>query len=119
MLPDDLKRSRTNPNVIHNFKQALTLSEMNEIDPTEGIRSEDILPVFSKYFDVVEKKDFGGTILHILLNDIAGNFCEDRHRILITMMIYIEKKLIETKYLESDFSFFVGKKLKFKDSQAL
>ncbi len=47
---------------------------MNDYDPSEAIRSSDIVPLVAKYFKIEERIDYGGTILHLLLQNIVGNF---------------------------------------------
>ncbi|MGB0176689.1 MAG: class I SAM-dependent methyltransferase [Owenweeksia sp.] len=46
-------------------------------DPSESVNSEKLLPVTHEHFKVVEEKPLGGNILHLLLKDIAHNFCTD------------------------------------------
>lgn len=108
-LPNPLKGSRTNPGAIHFSRKALSMAEMLDIDPTEGVRSQDTLPVMQRWFDIVERKDFGGTILHILFNDIAGNFMAPEHDALVKILVYLEDLLLETADLPSDFSYWVAR----------
>ena len=35
------------------------------------------MPLLSEYFRIVEIKGYGGAVLHELLYDIAGNFCQE------------------------------------------
>ncbi len=44
-------------------------------DPSESINSQQIMPATHQHFKVVEEKPLGGNILHLLLKDIAHNFC--------------------------------------------
>lgn len=83
-----------------------TLFEMNFVDPSEAIRSGDILNILSKYFDLVIKKDLGGTILHLLLEDIAGNFdCNSpKDMRLLKMLFEVEDAFLETGEIPSDFT---------------
>ena len=81
---------------------------MNLIDPTEGIRSSEIIPVMQEYFKIIERKDFGGSILHLLLNDIAGNFTDPGHKELIVELIKFEEDLIKSGKLQSDFAYWVA-----------
>ncbi len=109
-LPKELKHSRTNPFLVHDKKHALSLAEMNTIDPTEGIRASEILPVMEKYFTIVEYKNFGGTLLHPLFNDIAGNFMTPEYDSLVHDLIRQEEKLIADNVLQSDFAYWVATK---------
>jgi SAM-dependent methyltransferase len=64
------------------FKDRVIRRSPEEIiasDPSEAIRSSDIVPLLARYFDVLEVKGYGGSIIHELLYDIAGNFAEEHH----------------------------------------
>ncbi len=51
-----------------------TIADMIAADPSEAIRSADILPLVRARFDVVEERALGGALLHNVLGDIAQNF---------------------------------------------
>ena len=51
-----------------------TIEQMLAMDPTEAVRSADIRGVVGRYFDVVEERPYGGTLLHMGLAGIAQNF---------------------------------------------
>ncbi len=46
-------------------------------DPSESIRSGEILQVMRNGFNIVEEKPYGGNLLALLLQDIAHNFQDD------------------------------------------
>lgn len=75
------------------------------VDPSEAVRSEEILEIVGHYFDVVECNPAGGTLLQFLLHGIAGNFRpEDPESLaVLDMLIRIEKTLIDVGDLPSDF----------------
>jgi SAM-dependent methyltransferase len=54
-----------------------SLRAMIDGDPSEAIRSADILPLLGAYFEIVETRNYGGTILQPLLADIVHNFHPD------------------------------------------
>ena len=54
----------------------LSIAEMIEMDPSEAIRSEDIIPVFEKFFTVEQRRDYGGSLSILVLDNIVGNFTE-------------------------------------------
>lgn len=89
-----------------------SIEEMNEIDPSEAIRSAEIVPLLQEYFHIVERVDYGGTILHILLQDIVGNFDTEKEEDLtiLKLLCYLEETLIENKVIPSDFAFIVAQK---------
>jgi 2-polyprenyl-3-methyl-5-hydroxy-6-metoxy-1,4-benzoquinol methylase len=79
--------------------------EVAEADPSEAVRSKDVLRVVEQYFDIHMLNDGGGTVLQYLLAGIAGNFTDDdpdAHTIL-DMLIHIEEALVDVGSLESDF----------------
>ena len=76
-LPDDLRRHISDGS---KFKERVVRRSVDEIvsaDPSEAIRSAEIVPLLSEFFTVLEIKGYGGAILHELLYDIAGNFSEE------------------------------------------
>lgn len=80
-------------------------------DPSESVRSDEILPVFEKDFDFVEKKECGGNIYQFLLSGIAGNFLDDSRcsQELIGMILNIEDTLIRCGELKSDFAYIAAR----------
>ncbi|MBN2305702.1 MAG: class I SAM-dependent methyltransferase [Anaerolineae bacterium] len=88
-----------------------TVRDMLAIDPSEAVRSADILPVIDRYFEIVEKKDWGGNITLFLLSGIAGNFDEDdpRAQALLRMVIQIEQTLIAAGEFQSDSVYVVAR----------
>lgn len=89
-----------------------TVRQMVEVDPSEAVRSEDIFPLINERFHVVQKIDWGGTIINLLLEDIILNFNEDRpdDMALLNLIFHIEKLLIREGVLTSDFSLIVARK---------
>jgi 2-polyprenyl-3-methyl-5-hydroxy-6-metoxy-1,4-benzoquinol methylase len=78
-------------------------------DPSESIRSEDIIPVMKKYLELIEIRGNGGALLHPLLNGIAGNFEKDEHGIeILRALIEIEKNFTRSELLPSDYMFVVA-----------
>jgi len=108
MLPPGLRGSLTNPGAIHERKAALSLDEIMSIDPTEGVRAQDIVRVMKQHFTISDYKPFGGSILHMLLNDMAGNFIAPEYAPLVELLIFFEETLIDEGVLPSDFAFWVG-----------
>ena len=84
------------------------------IDPSEAIRSEDIVKVIQKNYKILEMKGWGGNILQFLLTGIAGNFSkgDPESQSLLKMLINIEDTLIECGELESDFMYIVAQPIK-------
>jgi ubiquinone/menaquinone biosynthesis C-methylase UbiE len=82
-------------------------------DPSEASESAKILSALTRYFEILERKDFGGTILQLLFKDIAMNFMNPSEECMkmIQLCFFLEDCLIEAKEIESDFTFLVCKKL--------
>ena len=86
-----------------------TLRSVIAVDPSEAVRSADIMPVLKASFDIVEHRLLGGAILQFLLSDIAGNFeTEDGER-LLQMLFTIEDTLMEIGDLPNDFAYIVAR----------
>ena len=49
-------------------------AEVARVDPSEAIRSADIVPVLKAVFEIREFNDAGGSLQQFLLHGIAGNF---------------------------------------------
>lgn len=88
-----------------------SVEEMITMDPTEAIRSEEIIEVLQKYFKIIEFKKYGGTLLHILLNHVMGSFDieDENQKALLQMMFLFERTLIEQNVLKSDFAYVVSR----------
>jgi SAM-dependent methyltransferase len=83
-------------------------------DPSEAIESASIVPLLEEHFEIVERRDYGGTIVHMLFDDIAANFVDsdgaaksDEAKQLLQLCFQIEDVLIELGELESDFALLV------------
>lgn len=80
-------------------------------DPTECLRSQEIIPIFAQHFETIYQGDFGGTLLQFLLVDIIANFHEDNpsDRAMVDLLVYFERDLIQRGVLTSDFTLLVMK----------
>jgi SAM-dependent methyltransferase len=112
MLPKELRRRVSDR---RRFKEQVIRETVDEIiasDPSEAVRSADIVPLIAEYFKVLEVKGYGGAILHLMLYDIAGNFCEgipgslDHLRRLFT----VEDNLMASGIISSDFAVIIATK---------
>jgi len=85
--------------------------EVFAVDPSESIRSDEIMQLLEERFEIVYQADFGGTLLQFVLADIAGNFdpTDPRDVALIDLVCLYEKTLIEQGVLPSDFTYVVAK----------
>jgi SAM-dependent methyltransferase len=69
-LPDRLRRGRVE-NVTYARKERPAIDLMIANDPSEAVRSEDLMPMIGTRFDVLESKKLGGTVLMHVLYDIV------------------------------------------------
>lgn len=96
-------------------KQVVTFPTVRDViagDPSEAIRSQDIVPVVSQHFDIVQNVGWGGNIVQFLLEHIAGNFAQgDEHAAAyLRTILHIERNAIETGELKPDFAYIVARK---------
>ena len=57
-----------------------TIQNMIKMDPSEAVRSSEIMPIFKRYFAVEHCIDYGGTISTLVLDNIIGNFRREDSR---------------------------------------
>ncbi len=115
LLPDELKvdLGSFRPK-IHGERKRSSIEENIAIDPSEAVRSDDVLPVLKKYFEVIEEKDYGGNIYLLLFNKIMGNFRDDHplSQTIIRLIMYIEEQALKTGTLKSsDFKYLIARPL--------
>jgi len=89
-----------------------TVAEVINVCPSEAIRSDEIVPLFYKHFQVVRHQNLGGTIQHLLYSGIIQNFPDDDPAIdhLIDCVDGLERVFIERGILPSDFVLLIGRK---------
>lgn len=109
-VPERLRQMIREPGVKHQIERP-TVAFMNSYDPTEAIRSKEIMPIVEKYFSIVWRKDFGGTLLHLVLDNIAGNLSiSDEGLQLLREFFAEEQRLIASGEIDSDFTVVVARK---------
>ena len=97
------------------FPPSLNLPGVRDViyvDPSEAVRSAEIIPVLRQYFDIIEFKPYGGHLLQFLLSGIAGNFetYADGERWL-RVLFEIEDLLETSGEVTSDFAYIVARPL--------
>jgi 2-polyprenyl-3-methyl-5-hydroxy-6-metoxy-1,4-benzoquinol methylase len=107
-LPAELRVSPTSGFVKERFERTPP-EEIARVDPSEAVRSDEIVATLESRFEVLYRADYGGTLLQFLLADIAANFHEGdpREVALLDLMALFEEVLIVERILPSDFAFFV------------
>ena len=78
-------------------------------DPSEAVRSGEIAPLLLSRFELVERRDFGGTLLHPLLAEIIANFdpANESEATILRLLIAFEDALLGHGVLTSDFAVFI------------
>lgn len=90
----------------------LSLASMNEADPSEAIRAQEIVPLIASRFEIEHYRNVGGTLLMLVFNDIAGNFGagDPIAEGLARSIIQLEDRLIDSGELPSYHAYIVGRK---------
>jgi O-antigen biosynthesis protein len=80
-------------------------------DPSEAIRSADILTALQLHFDVVEMRPYGGAIQHMLFSGIVGNFMEDNESdvALLRIIAILEEELERAGAIDTEFAAIVAR----------
>ena len=88
-----------------------SIKDVENADPSEAVRSGDILGCLERKFTILEYKPMGGTLLNLLFSDIAANFDEKDPDIVSLILSFqkFEETLIEKAIISSDFVFAVLK----------
>jgi SAM-dependent methyltransferase len=79
-------------------------------DPTEAVRSEELLPLARRFFRTEKEYRYGGGLLNPLLFGIVANFREGDpwDDMLMSRLCAAEQWLTEAGEIEPDFQIFVG-----------
>ena len=104
------------PYFLHNQARATfgrpTVEEMMRIDPSEAVRSRDILPVLREHFEFEVERPYNGTIIHQLyplLNNALANQDRPDFDSIVRLILYVEDLLIKKGVLPTDFVFLIGR----------
>jgi len=111
-LPAELTRRISEPGACKTEIIRKSLEHMNAADPSEAIRSGEIVKLIGRYFNIVEFKGYGGSLLHELLYDIAGNFTDEHAGSLerLEELFQLEDDLIANGTLPHDFAVIIARK---------
>jgi SAM-dependent methyltransferase len=79
-------------------------------DPTEAVRSEEVLPLARRFFDAEKEYGYGGGLLNPLLFGIVSNFRagDPWDDMLMARLCSVEQRLTDAGEIEPDFRIFVG-----------
>ena len=109
-LPKELRRRMSDRRKFKEIVIRETVGEIIASDPSEAVRSSDIVPLLGEYFEVLEIKGYGGAILHQLLYDIAGNFFEENSGSLdrLRRLFVLEDELTASGTIRNDFAVIIA-----------
>lgn len=95
---------------IKQTESRIDLDLIMQMDPTESVRSSQILGIMQQHFTILHHHKTGGTLLMPLLSGIAGNFERDeRGRGILKACIQVEKELMNAEMIPSDFVYLIAK----------
>ena len=105
-LPEEIRRRAP----VERIRRPI-LQDVIARDPSESVRSSEILALLGDYFEIVDLRPYGGTLLHVLLSHVLPllDLENEEHRALLRRMMLFEKTLIERGVLPSDFVFAVAR----------
>jgi hypothetical protein len=110
-LPERYRRTLDHPRIVKRTIERPSPEAVAAEDPSEAIRSEEILDQLQRSFEVLYRADVGGTLLQFLLADIVGNFNADDpgDRILLERLVLFEEACITHGSIPSDFVMLVAR----------
>jgi ubiquinone/menaquinone biosynthesis C-methylase UbiE len=110
LLSDRYKKDADNDLITKPIVTQKTMEGYLRENPSEAIRSADIVPLLHKHFEVIEEKDMGGTILLMLFANIIDNFdiSKEEDLTLLNLLCYFEKFAIVEKEIPSDFKLLIA-----------
>jgi SAM-dependent methyltransferase len=90
----------------------MPIEHWNSVDPSESIRSDEIVPVVESIFDVILRADYGGTVLMLLLEHIIHNFDRGDQKDIEVLRLLSrgEEALIRQNVIRSDFTMIAARK---------
>jgi len=109
ILPERYRLNLRTKQIVNVFQRP-TIEEMNRTDPSEAIRSEDIIPVLKQFFDIKMIRYFGGALFLPLFSNIIGNFDHDDEDCvtLIKMILLLEQTLINEGVLSHNYAVIIA-----------
>lgn len=80
-----------------------SLEGMLAMDPSEGVHASRILPLTYQWFEVLQRRDFGGTLLRQFFTGILPNFDwnNEQDRTVARLLILVERLMLQHNVLPS------------------
>ena len=110
MIPEEYRKKYFDGKVKKRIHRPGRLS-MFLNDPSESAESSLIEEAIAGQFKVLERKEYGGTLLQLVFKDIAHNFIneEAETKELLKRLFNVEDELLKKGEIKSDFVFYVCK----------
>lgn len=102
LLPDQLMTMQDG-RCKKNFRRP-TVEEVIAVDPSEAVRSSELLPLLAHYFSLPVLRPYGGSLLHMLLAGVAQNFVGEQAAPYLRSVIAAENELCRIGQLADDFA---------------
>jgi ubiquinone/menaquinone biosynthesis C-methylase UbiE len=87
-------------------------AEVCQADPSESVRSSEIIRQIERQFEVIEFNPCGGTLLQFLLGNIMGNFrtTDEKSMKLLQLLFAIEDTLLDVAEIQTHFAVVVARR---------
>lgn len=108
-IPPEL-RTKSDGTLIDSINRP-TIDQMIAMDPSEAVRSEDIIDFIKNNFETIKIFDIGGTLLNLVFTqEIINNFRPDnpQHVEILSDAYFWEQELIASNEISSDFKFIIA-----------
>ncbi len=85
----------------------------NRTDPSEAVRSDEIVAQVGRRFRIEERLDYGGTFLALVLEHVVHNFRADvpEDRAILLLLARLEEAILASGAFASDFTVLVARRL--------
>lgn len=109
ILPDRLRWDPITGRVLWK-RERVSAEQLVVDDPTEAVRSEEVLPLARRFFRPEKEYPYGGGLLNPLLFGIVSNFRsgDPWDDMLMSRLCAAEQRLTDAGEIEPDFRIFVG-----------
>jgi ubiquinone/menaquinone biosynthesis C-methylase UbiE len=101
--------------LVHHQRQGVpkpSLDFMMQHDPSEGVHASQILPLTYQYFDVIDRRDYGGSVTRPFFTGILRNFDwqDAKDQTIGRLIVLLERLLVEAGTIPNYQTFLVGRR---------
>jgi len=110
-IPSELRQLHYAPFEIKTKINRINAENLIAADPSEAVRSNEIDRMLKKYFNVLEERGAGGSLLFRLMDGICHNFDagNKKHNQILKLLCDFEERLIKEKVIPEIFKVYVLK----------